>query len=120
MDVEYLKSFLFIYIGTVFYSIAAFYHLSFEHWTLNKALLVAIPLVILEYIFSLTGNKQLNHLYNINPLSILLITMCFYFINLWLLNFFVLKNDIDIVKEFVAFIFIIFAFLISANIFIIK
>ena len=116
MELGIKGSFLLIYIGTIFYSLAAFYHLSIKEWTFIKAFLIALPLVIIEYIFSLNGNRRLNELYKFNPLSILIITMCFYFINIWLLNFFIIKNNINILREFIAFILIICAFLISTNV----
>jgi uncharacterized protein (DUF486 family) len=115
MEYEQFKAILFIYIGTVFYALASFYHLSFKEWNLVKALLVAIPLVIIEYLFSLNGNRKLNELYKINPLSILIITISFYFVNIWLLNLFVLKNNINFYREIIAFILIIIAFLVSSN-----
>lgn len=31
-------SLLYIYIGTVFYTIASYYHLSLKEWNINKAL----------------------------------------------------------------------------------
>jgi hypothetical protein len=116
MELGKISSILFIYIGTIFYALAAFYHLSFKEWTFTKAFIVAIPLVIIEYIFSLNGNRQLNEAHKINPLTIMIITMCFYFINIWLLNFFIIKNKINILRELIAFILIILAFLISTNI----
>jgi len=41
--------------------------------------------------------------------------MCFYFINTWLLNYFVIKNKINPVREVISFILILIAFYISTN-----
>lgn len=108
-------SIIYIYIGTIFYTLASYYHLSLDEWNLKKALLIAIPLVIVEYIFSLRGNKILNKVFDINPVSIMLITMCFYFVNTWLLNYFFIKNEINPIREIISFILILIAFYISTN-----
>ncbi len=110
-----LKSILFIYIGTVFYAIASYFHLSFSDWNLSKAFMVAIPLVCIEYFFSLQGNKYLNE-EKVNPISIVLITMCFYFINTWILNLFIIKNKTNIGKELLSLILILGAFMLSGAI----
>lgn len=81
----------------------------------KKALSIAIPLVIIEYIFSLRGNHSLNEEIKVNPVSIMLITMCFYFINTWLLNYFVIKNKINPIREIISFVLILIAFYISTN-----
>jgi uncharacterized protein (DUF486 family) len=105
-----------IYIGTIFYTLAAYYHLKIKDWTIIKALSLAIPLVIIEYSFSLRGNRQANQILNMNVLQILIITMTFYFINAWLLNYFLLKNKLNVMREIISFILIIAAFYISNNI----
>lgn len=105
-----------IYLGTVCYVFAAYYHLSMnDKWTFMKAFLIAIPFVIVEYLFSLHGNYYLHNLFDYSPIDILIITICFYFVNLWLLNFFVLKHkNINMYKEILCFILIILAFLITS------
>jgi uncharacterized membrane protein len=70
---------------------------------------------LIEYVFSLRGNHSLNEDFKINPVSIMLIIMCFYFINTWLLNYFVLKNEINPIREIISLILIIIAFYISSN-----
>jgi len=75
-----------------------------------------MPLVVIEYIFTLNGNKKANEILKFNPLQILLITMSFYFINIWLLNYFIIKNKINPIREIISFIFILGAFSISNNI----
>ncbi len=111
-----LKSYLFIYLGTIFYVLAAYYHLTLKEWSFKRAFSLAIPLVLVEYFFSLRGNKYLHDILNKNPIEILLVTMCFYFINTWLLNYFVIKNKVTIWKEVISFILIIGAFALSTNI----
>lgn len=111
-----LTPYILIYIGTIFYTLAAYYHLSFKTWTLQKAMLTAIPLVLVEYIFLLTGNKKALDELKLNPIQILIITITFYFINIWLLNYFIIKKEINIKREIVAFVLIASGFLISQNI----
>ena len=111
-----IKSYLYVYIGTVMYTLASYYHLSLKDWSFFKALKIAIPLVLIEYTFSLRGNRILNDTFNINPIEILLITMCFYFVNTWLLNYFVIKNKLTTAKEIISFILILMAFYLSSNI----
>ena len=116
MKYSKLHSYTYIYIGTIFYVLASYYHLSIQDWSLKKALILAIPFVCIEYFFSLRGNRQLNEIHNINAIEILLITMCFYFINMWLLNYYVIKNKVNLAKEVLSFILILSAFYLSSNI----
>ena len=104
-----------IYLGTVCYVFASYYHLTMnEKWTFMKAFLIAIPFVIIEYFFSLQGNYYLHTLFDYSPVDILIITICFYFVNLWLLNFYVLKHkSVNMYKEILCFILIILAFFIT-------
>ncbi len=111
-----IKSYLYVYIGTIMYTLASYYHLSLKDWSFFKALKIAIPLVLIEYTFSLRGNRILNETFNINSVQILLITMCFYFINNWLLNYFVIKNKINTSKQIISFILILLAFYLSSDI----
>jgi len=108
-------SYLYVYIGTIFYVMASYYHLSLKDWSLKKAYMIALPLVCIEYFFSLRGNRRLNE-NSINPINILLITMCFYFINTWLLNYYVIKNKVNMGKEFISLVLIMIAFYLSSNI----
>ena len=105
-----------IYLGTIFYTLAAYYHLKLKDWTFIKAFSLAIPLVIIEYSFSLRGNRQANTTLGMNAIQILIITITFYFINAWLLNYFILKNKINYQREIISFILVIAAFYISNNI----
>lgn len=112
---DFNKSLLYIYIATLFYTLASYYHLTLKEWNIRKALFIAIPLVIIEYMFSLRGNHSLNEDFKINPISIMLITMCFYFVNTWLLNYFIIKNKINPFREIISFVLILIAFYISTN-----
>ena len=112
----FLKYTLLVYLGTVCYVIAAYYHLSLHtHWTFLKAFMIAIPIVMAEYCFSLNGNYYLHSQLKLSAMDILIMTICFYFVNLWLLNYFVLKNKVkNVYKELFCFILIISAFLLTS------
>jgi hypothetical protein len=112
---NYFVIILLIYLGTVFYTLAAYYHLSLKsEWTFITALSIAIPLVFIEYLFSLNGNYYANAYLGLSPIDILIITIIFYFINLWILNYLVLKNKIhNIYSELIAFLLVIIAFFIT-------
>ena len=60
-----VKTYLFIYIGTIFYVIASYFHLSIKKWNLKQAYLIAIPLVMVEYYFSLNGNLISSTVFNV-------------------------------------------------------
>lgn len=106
-------SLAFIYGASWCYVIASYYHLHLKNWSFAKAMLIAMPLVVLEYTLSLHGNKIANHA--LNPIQILILTIAFYVINLWLLNFFVIKASVNPVREIIAMVFIVAAILISSN-----
>lgn len=104
---------LLIWIGTVFYTLASYYHLKFNEWTFTKAFILAIPLVLIEYNFSLRGNQYANKKLGYNATQIALITVCFYFINTWLLNKLILKNTFVAWRESIALLLIILALYIT-------
>jgi hypothetical protein len=132
----------FIYLGTLFYVTASYFHLSIRNWTFLTAFLIALPLVCIEYQFSLRGNRAAVDSHAMNPIQVLIVTLCFYFVNLWLLNYFVLSrswasqqistankktmsnsstsksNNSGIVfwREAISFILVLAAFVISTNI----
>ena len=106
---------LMIYLGTVFYTLASYYHLAFKNWSFGKAFLFAMPLVAIEYCFSLNGNRYASDILNLSAVSILLITMCFYFVNTSILNYFIIKKPSNVKKEIIAFILILMAFFLSLN-----
>lgn len=103
-----------IYLASWCYIIASYYHLSLENWSFIKALIIAMPFVIIEYSLSLNGNKLANH--SLNSVQILLITICFYLVNAWILNVVVLKSPINPLRDAVAFCLIIVAVLVSSNV----
>ena len=105
-----------IFIGTIFYVLASYYHLTIiKNWTFIKALLIAIPFVLIEYTFTLRG---IHHSYTYlkhSTSTILIVTICFYFINMWAFNYFILnQRNISLFREFIAFLLIISAFYISS------
>jgi len=103
-----------IYLGTVCYTIAAYFHLYLkEKWTFMKAFLIAVPFVLIEYIFSLNGNHYAVKILNWSPLQILVVTTAFYFVNIWLLNKIVIKHQTNVLREFIAIIMVVAAFIIS-------
>ncbi len=110
-----LYIYLLIFAGSVCYTIASFYHLKLKNWSFVKALLIAIPFVIIEYQFSLRGNMHARQHLNLTAIDIVLITMCFYFINAWILNFLVLKQNVTVWREILSFVFIICAFLVTTQ-----
>jgi len=113
--IEIITIFMMIYLGTALYIIASYYHLKIKNWTFLKALVLALPIVLCEYQFSLRGNYLANTILKFNAVQIVLITMIFYFINAWLLNIFVLKQSVIWWRELIAFIFIGIAFLITTS-----
>jgi len=104
-----------IYLGTAFYTIAAYYHLTLKNWTFLNALLIALPIVFMEYQFSLRGNFYARKHLALNAVQILLITTIFAFINNWLLNYFVLKHPLVWWRETIALALIAAAFFITTS-----
>ena len=112
---EIASIYLFIFLGSICYTIASFFHLKMKNWSFLKALLIAIPFVLIEYQFSLRGNMHARIHLELNAVQITLITMTFYFINAWLLNFFILNQPVIWWKEVLAFLFICIAFLLTTK-----
>ncbi len=111
-----LKPYFLIYLGSIFFVLAAYFHLSYDNWSLKKALTTALPLVVIEYCFLLPGNHAAKEELSLNPIQILVIMIVFNFINLWLFNFLVTKSIVNYKRELLAFAFIIAAFFTSQNI----
>lgn len=106
---------LFIYIASVFYTIASFYHLSFgTKWTFARAYIIALVFVGIEYIFSVIGNKWANQFISVFDIMILIII--FDLINLYIINFFILKNKIHTVKHGVSLLLLGVAIILSADV----
>lgn len=107
----------FIFIGAMCYTIASFYHLKFNYqWSFSKALMIAIPFILIEYTFTLHGNYFAYKYLDVSPSNILIFTICCYFICIWIFNYFVMKIKWDskhAFTEFIAFILILTAFYIS-------
>jgi hypothetical protein len=104
-----------IFIGTLMYTTAAYFHIKMEKWSLFKAFLIAIPFLFIEYQFSLRGNYYAKKHLMMNVVQITIITMIFYFFNAWLLNHVVFKDPIVWWREITAFILILMAFYITTH-----
>jgi len=104
-----------IFLGSMSYTVAAYFHLKLENWTFLSAFLIAVPFLLVEYQFSLRGNYYAKKHLNMNVIQITLLTLIFYFFNAWLLNHFVLKHTIVWWREIMAFLFIFIAFFITTQ-----
>lgn len=104
-----------IYCASVCYVIAAYYHLKMnDNWSFLSALCVALPIVVIEYVFSLHGNFFAHKYLGWSSIQILVITISFYFVNLWILNRFILgKVNKSVFREIIAFILVLCAFMIT-------
>jgi len=102
--------------ASICYVVASYYHLKFDNnWSFITALSIAAPVVLVEYLFSLHGNHFLSKNHGYDPIEILIITIVFYFVNLWLMNVLVLKKQIKHVeRELLAFSLVLIAFGITA------
>lgn len=105
-----------IFLGSVFYTMAAYLHLKMDEWTFLKALLIAIPFVFIEYQFSLRGNYYAKQHLLMNTVQITVLTMIFYFFNAFLLNYFVLQQPVVVWRELLSIFFILMAFLTTTSI----
>jgi hypothetical protein len=93
-----------VYTGTIFYTMAAYYHIKLgSKWNFTTALMLAVPFVFVEYIFALHANYFLFRDHGFTPSKILIVTICFNFINIWLFNYYVLKvQNSDMIREMCA------------------
>lgn len=112
---HYALIILFIFLGSVSYTIAAYYHLKLEKWTFPIAFLIAVPLILIEYQFSIRGNRAASEILNLNAVQITLLTMTFYFINSWILNYFFLNKPVIWWREILAFACICIAFILTTR-----
>lgn len=109
-------SIFFIYLGSVCYTIASFYHLSFgKSWTFFRAYILALSLVAIEYVFNVIGNKGANK--HISVFAIMLLIIAFDLINLFIINALLLKNKIDPLRNGISLVLIAVAVAISADMF---
>lgn len=113
MQLGTIGVYMLIYIGTLFYTTAAYFHLSLKKWSFIIAYTIALSCVIMEYQFSLRGNYYASSLLNINAVQILIVTTCFCFINVMILNIFVLKKPVKWWREIASLALIIGAIIVS-------
>lgn len=104
-----------IFLGSVSYTLAAYYHLKLTEWTFAKAFFIAVPLILIEYQFSIRGNFAAKNILGLNAVQITLLTMTFYFVNAWVLNYMFLKQKIVWWRESLAFMCIGAAFLLTTS-----
>jgi hypothetical protein len=110
------QAILMIYIGSVCYTIASFYHLSFgEQWTFWRAYALAIVFVSIEYIFNVIGIRECNRY--ISVFQIMILVIAFDLINLYAINVIFLKNTLRPWREFVSLALIGVAVFISLDAF---
>jgi len=115
MKVPFLFCVAGVFIGTFFYTMAAYYHLKLgPKWNFLSALMIAVPFLLLEYTFSLHANHYLHKDYNFTPSQILSMTICFNFITIWLFNYFVMENgNVHFLREIAALFLILLALFIT-------
>lgn len=106
---------LLIFLGSVSYTIASYYHLKMENWSFVTAFAIALPFILIEYQFSIRGNFAAKDILKMNAVQITLLTITFYFVNAWILNHFFLKQSIVWWREVLAFICIILAFILTTT-----
>lgn len=84
---------LLIYLGSVCYTLASFWHLSLgERWSFWRAYPLALSFVAVEYVFNVWGNKGANR--HITVFQIMLLIIAFDLVNLYILNALVLANPV--------------------------
>jgi hypothetical protein len=104
-----------VYMGTLFYTLASYYHLKMgPNWNYFAALAIAIPFVLIEYTFSLHANYFLFKEHGFTPSKILILTVCFNFINIWLFNYFIMNiRNTNLVREAFALLLIVAALIVT-------
>ena len=113
--VDYFGVYFLLYVGTMLYVLASYYHLKVKNWSILKALIVAVPFVLCEYQFSLRGNYLANLVLKMNAVQILLITTVFCFTNAWIFNVLFLKVPIVWWREVGALILLGGAFVLTTT-----
>ncbi len=109
------QAILLIYAGSVCYTLASFYHLSFGNWSFWRAYSFAIMFVAIEYVCNVIGNKYANSY--ITVFQIMLLIIAFDLVNLYILNLLLLKNRINVVRDGVSMLLIGAAIAISSDMF---
>lgn len=95
MSISLGASLLLVYAASLCYVAAAYYHLALnDRWSFGAALALALPIVLVEYCFALPGIHALSRIHGFQPSRILVITVSFYFVNLWALNALVLGKPV--------------------------
>ena len=87
----------------VFYALAAYYYLAIPNWSFLTAFLVALPLILIEYHFSLRGNHIMYDRIQWNATQVAVVSLVFYFINTWIMNKFIFKRKFVLWREIVGF-----------------
>lgn len=113
MQLGSVGAYALIYVGTIFYTIASYLHLKVKPWRFMIAYIIALSCVIIEYQFSLRGNHLAASVLKINPVQIFIVTTCFCFVNVMILNFFVLKYPIKLWRELLSLALVIGAIIVS-------
>jgi hypothetical protein len=108
------QAILLIYLGSCFYTIASFYHLSFgANWRFWRAYALGMLFVYVEYVFNVLGNKSANRYLTV--FQIMLLIIAFDLVNLYVLNALLLKNRIRLVRDGVSMLLIAAAVAISSD-----
>lgn len=103
-----------IYLGSVCYTIASFFHLSFgSEWTFVRAYIIGLLFVSVEYVFNILGNKHANRY--ITVFQIMLLIIAFDLVNLYVINAILLKNDVNYVRDGICLLLIGAAIYISST-----
>ena len=86
-----------------------------EDWTFWRGYAIAIPLVCVEYVFNIWGNKMAN-LHGMNVVQIMMLIISSYMVNIWLMNVLVLKQGgVVFWREAVALALLVGAIAVSSN-----
>ena len=105
-----------IYLGTIFYTVASYYHLKMDEWTFSTALFIALPFVFIEYQFMLRGIYYAKEHLLMNSLQILVIATIFCCFNSLLLNYFVLQLPMILWRELLSVLFLLMALFTSTRV----
>lgn len=109
-----ILSIFMLYVASLLYVSASYIHLSFQSWTFTKAYLFALPFVFIEYIFKIYGTKFSSD-NGLNILQIMLLVIAFYMVNVWIINIFIIKHQVDYLRESVSLALLFIAILLSGN-----
>jgi hypothetical protein len=85
---------LFITMGSLFYVLAQYYHLTIQDWSVWKGLAIVMPLVFCEYNFVLRAGHMAKES-GWSVINIFLMTMCMNFIMLYGFNKIAIGDPIE-------------------------